>query len=266
VPVQKIENGLVVLLDALGVSRFSIDECADFVRKRNEIVAAASQSYLLDENRELLKDNLKATTSAQFGDTLLYAWTFDEKSDVAKSVLFDFLMMWLANLLWNGIEQQVFYRGAISFGPILIADTHTVIGPAVADAAAWYEQADWFGVFATPSCGIAIDYLKLIRKEINPDNYGKELSDISIDTCGISAVAETYSPALMRYEVPLHGGDKEMLAVSWPYAGVRKEKNKANAKKALFAALSSLPKPLAKGVEGKYEKSIKFFDHCIAQK
>jgi hypothetical protein len=199
---------------------------------------------------------------AQFGDTLLYVWNFDEKSDVAKSVLFDALMMWLADLLWQGIQQQVFFRGAISFGPILIADSNTVIGPAVADAAAWYEQADWLGVVTTPSCGIAVDYLKLIRKEISPEEYGKELSKTCHDTM-ISAAAETWTNALMRYEVPLHDADKEMWAVSWPYAGIRNNRRNGAAKKALLAALSALPKPVPKGLEKKYENSIRFFDHCL---
>ncbi len=261
---EKIENGLVVLLDALGVSRRSIDECADFVRKRDEIVAAASESYLLDVNCEWFKDNLKPAVSAQFGDTLIYAWNFDKKSDVVKSVLFDVLMMWVANLLSNGIQQQVYYRGAISFGPLLIADANTVIGPAVADAAAWYEQADWFGVSATPSCGITIDYFKLIRKDISPDDYGKELSKISHDTM-ISAAVETYSKALIRYKVPLHGSDKEMWVVSWPHAILRSGKNREDAKKTIFAALSAstLLEPLPKGVERKYENAIKFFDDGI---
>ena len=115
---QKIENGLVVLLDALGVSRFDIEECTDFVRKRDDIKATASQSYLLDQNCEWFKDNVEPAVSAQFGDALLYVWNFDKKSDVDKSVRIDCLMMWLADLLWHCIERQVFYRGAISFGPM----------------------------------------------------------------------------------------------------------------------------------------------------
>lgn len=263
---QKIEKGLVVLLDALGVSRFSIGECADFVRKRDEITDGALKSYLLDDNCELFKNSLRPTVSAQFGDTLLYAWNFDDKSDVAKSVFIDTLMMWLADLLSSGIEQQVYYRGAISFGQLLIADNNTVLGPAVTDAAAWYEQADWFGAVATPLCGYTFDYFKLVREDISPGDYGKELSKISHDTLNISMAAEIWAKALVRYKVPLHEGEKEMWAVSWPYAKHRNEKNKiGNTKKALFAAISVLPKSLPRGVERKYENSIKFFDHCISE-
>ncbi len=57
----KIENGLIVLLDALGISQYNTDECVDFIHKRNEIVGAALQHYLLDQERKWFKDDTVAT-------------------------------------------------------------------------------------------------------------------------------------------------------------------------------------------------------------
>ncbi len=172
-------------------------------------------------------------------------------------------MLWLAHLLWDGIQKKIFYRGVVSFGPIVIGDSNTVIGPAVSDAAAWYEKADCFGIFATPTCGIFINHLRLIRENIDYTEYGKDLGEICHDTM-ISAAAETWSKALTRYKIPLHQGDKEMWVVSWPYAARRCNNDDSNKAKIAFStALNSLPRHLPVGVEIKYEKSVQFFDNWV---
>ncbi|MHB8471297.1 MAG: hypothetical protein ACYDC8_00325 [Gammaproteobacteria bacterium] len=279
VTAKSIKNGLVVLLDALGVSQFNLEECKDFVRKRDEVRRVASQSYLLglqnnNNNQLKLKNNLKPTISAIFGDTLLYAWDFDDRLP-SKPVALKFLALWLAHILWNGIERQILYRGAMSFGEILIdKKSQTVIGPAVADAAEWYEQADWFGVVITPSCGIGIDYFEFVKENHmgnNGDVYIDALKDIGIDTdtLKISMLEDLYSSAMVRYCVPLKG-DKtgEMWAISWPYAACCMSGNTAgnkcalDAKLKLLSSLDTLPKLLPKGSEQKISNSLKFFDHC----
>ena len=273
---QSINNGVVVLLDALGASQFSLGECADFVRKRDEIMAEALESYLLDEHRQLLKHDLAPNISAIFGDTLLFAWNFDGDDKAAsKPVALQFLAMWLAHFIWDGLKNQVFYRGAMSAGEIYVdASSNTVIGPAVVDAAAWYEQADWFGVIATPSFGIGMDHFDLIKQGAANDNDSDEYRQYSAacqalggDTLCASMQEDYYSRAWVRYSVPLKTDqEKEMWVVSWPYACLKLHgDSKGKAKGAFLEALASMSKPLPKGVEAKYEKSIKFFDHCVTK-
>lgn len=271
-PVQRIRNGVVVLLDALGASQFGLDECEDFVRKRDEIMDEASKSYLLDKHHELLKYDLAPTISAIFGDTLLFAWSFDGDKAASQPVALKFLAMWLAHFIWDGVKRQIFYRGAMSTGEILVnPGSNTVIGPAVVDAAAWYEQADWFGVIATPSFGIGIDHFDLIKQSAANNNdsdeyrkYSAACQAFSTDTLQSSILEDYYSPALVRYSVPLKTDqEKEMWVASWPYALLKLHNDsKGKAKVAFLDALASMSKPLPKGAEAKYEKSIKFFDHC----
>ena len=257
------------------MSQFNLEECKDFVRKRDEVRSVALQSYLLDlrnNNNNQLKNYLEPTISAIFGDTLLYAWDFDDRL-LSKPVALKFLALWLAHILWNGIERQILYRGAMSFGEILIdKKSQTVIGPAVADAAEWYEQADWFGVVITPSCGIGIDYFEFGKENHignNGDVYIDALKDVGIDTLGISMLEDLYSSAMVRYCVPLKGDKtKEMWAISWPYAACRMSGNTSgnkcalDAKLKLLSSLDNLPKLLPKGSEQKISNSLKFFDHC----
>ncbi len=273
--VQKITNGVVVLLDALGVSQFDLEECADFLRQRDEIMAEATNNYLLDQQCKLSKCDVTPTISATFGDTLLFAWNFDDDKAAGKPVALKFLAMWLAHFISDGIRRQVYYRGAISTGEILVDDSkNTVIGSAVVDASAWYEQADWFGVIATPSFSIGLDHFELIKACASKNNKGEAYqryvtahSKFGNDTLKTSMLEDAYSPALVRYCVPLKNDKKiETWAVSWPYAFLKLHgDNDKSAKFALLDAIVPMSKPWPKGVEEKYEKSLKFFDHCVTK-
>ena len=48
------------------------------------------------------------------------------------------------------IKEGIYLRGVISFGEFYISNS-IIIGPAVEEAAEWYEKSEWFGVYTTPS-------------------------------------------------------------------------------------------------------------------
>lgn len=48
------------------------------------------------------------------------------------------------------LSQSLFIRGATSYGGFSIKN-NIIIGPAVDEVAAWYDTANWIGVFQTPS-------------------------------------------------------------------------------------------------------------------
>ena len=62
----------------------------------------------------------------------------------------------------TALTKQILYRGSVSFGEFLISeDNNALIGPAIADAAHWYEKADWAGIIATPKMGFTLKSLQL---------------------------------------------------------------------------------------------------------
>ncbi|MGB8517659.1 MAG: hypothetical protein WCD45_07200, partial [Gallionella sp.] len=266
--VHKIKNGVVVLLDALGVSQFDLEACVDFLDKREEILEYAENHYLLNTKGALLNFSLKPIITATFGDTLLFAWDFDGDKAASKPVAIKFLAAWLAHILSEGIRRKIYYRGAMSSGELLVdTESNTVIGSAVVDASNWYEQADWIGVIATPSCGIGIEYFESVKVSASENNQGEAEKkyhaaciNLCSDSLSSSMLEDTYSSYLRRCSVPLKG-DKalDMWVVAWPslFDG---DKN------AMLGAVVPLSKLWPKGVETKYENTIKFFDDVCAVK
>jgi hypothetical protein len=81
-------------------------------------------------------------------------------------------------------------RGAVSVGEYIQYDS-TVLGPAIADVAAWYDSPEMIGVIATPRCGQFLNCL----------NESQEI----------------VSTEFLKYPVPLKGGSKKDLWLAgWP--------------------------------------------------
>lgn len=185
----KEKFGIIVLLDALGIQNSSIEESKKFVgllRGAQNTFEPYLNSYSSSkEHTNNHYKNVKPTTRT-FGDTLLLAWELPEDKD-----LYDYINTVSASvgyIIKYGIESGVLFRGAMSIGKYLESDT-TIIGPAITDAAAWHEQADWFGCIATPNCSMVINI------ECKENNY----------------------PNIIKYNVPLKSGKKiDLWCVSWP--------------------------------------------------
>ena len=60
----------------------------------------------------------------------------------------------------DSLVEGILFRSSVSLGTFYVDDdTNTVMGPAVTDAAAWYDSADWVGINATPHATLAIQAL-----------------------------------------------------------------------------------------------------------
>jgi hypothetical protein len=143
----------------------------------------------------------------------------------------------------KSLEHGILFRGAFASGSFYVdKTTSTVLGDAVSDAAAWYDQADWMGITATPHATL------LIRSLFGES--GLDLSHVLID-----------------YAVPLKDGtNRPLMAVNWPMAffvrGVR-PKRCANGEQPKVVCLSLLVEHgVPKGTEFKYFNTVKFFDDC----
>ena len=133
-------------------------------------------------------------------------------------------------------------RGAISIGEFVTKD-NTVIGPAVADAAQWYENCNWIGIVATPKYGYAFQHFVESFSFKNPQ------------------ILEVVNRYLVPYDVPLRNGNKNrMWSVAWPSTLFDKKKGRheVSAKCAVSLSFSEFPIPL--GTEIKYKNTMEFVD------
>lgn len=98
--------------------------------------------------------------------------------------------------MMHSLQHQILFRGCISVGSFYGVDdeTNTVMGPAVSDAAAWYNQPDWIGISATAHATIFIQSL-LDRSQ------------------------RDHEMVIVDYDVPLKGRPSvRVKAIIWPNA------------------------------------------------
>jgi len=232
-PALKPVNGLVAIFDALGAKNYSEEEIFRFLDSRDvvlENLAERARAGKIDQAR------LQFFT---FGDTIVIVYR--AVSDVSFSDLFEFGLRMRAFML-HSLTNQILFRGAISIGRLFVVDdkTNTVMGPAVSDAADWYDKADWIGIQTTPHATMYID-AKLSR-------LGRKLH-------------QTFVP----YDVPMKtGGTLRVLAINWPRAffvrGLRPSR-KYSGRAMLLSNLAGHAAP--RGTEAKYFNAIAYFDHVV---
>ena len=146
------------------------------------------------------------------------------------------------------IFNQNFYRGAISIGEYLTSDD-TILGPAITDAAGWYEKADWFGVVLTPKCDITVTR---ILAEEKPSKNTLE--------CPMDILA-------VKYRVPIKGEEISLFCIAWPfeifmlkhYTGIDKFIQELPPLAAVTNFIYNIEIPL--GTERKYYNSLDFFSY-----
>nr|WP_320160678.1 hypothetical protein [uncultured Methanoregula sp.] len=169
------------------------------------------------------------------GDTIIIRWAFEPKiAKLASPVIF----LWLQRAIVRGFRHHIFLRGAVSQGLFWTDEDNTIIGPAVADASAWCELADWFGVILTPNFRFfASGYFEnpeLKKTTISPSEW-----------------------CVVYPDVPTREGKKEMTVVSWPkfFIDTQTGDGPSNVKLSFLFSISPIPK----GAESKYENTLSFF-------
>jgi len=234
--------GIVAILDALGVSSYSITEAQDFLSQKDllldEIINKTSPEIAAVVNQYMLKpeDGCECPSPdiAVFGDTIILCWA-TKTEDIAIKI-FPGVSLILQRIIAVGILRGILLRGAVSIGQYLGDGKSTILGPAISDAYSWSEEADWFGIILTPHFRLVLGYM------LENDAFG-----VKTDAWAV------------LYPVPLHNKIKEFFVIAWPahflsfpipggglttYAGLCK-------------LLST--KPVPKGTESKYENTLAFF-------
>ncbi|NOT28273.1 MAG: hypothetical protein HOP16_19505 [Acidobacteria bacterium] len=224
---------LVAVLDALGASVYSREEAQEFLDARSQILR-----LLKNVAADVFKMNPEDFSVFIFNDSIIMVYV--RRQPLTGDDLNGFCGL-LRSFEVQFLLKRILFRGAFSFGEVYRVEpgTNTVMGPAISDAAAWYERADWLGIHATPRTSIFI-------RQVDPDGLRHVLID---------------------YAVPLKGKDKakeemNLKAINWPKGlMVAQNKDSKLAKAAIHAILGGI-RSLPAGSESKYFHALEFFDHC----
>jgi hypothetical protein len=186
--------GIILMIDALGVSSYTIEESEKYLKKQTALI------QLLKEIRQGFKKKYRADSTyhiSNFGDTLLMCFPLRSSKTSYKSaieVIIHALVYARLIVAW-GVSEGILFRGAISIGNYLM-DEHSVIGPAIYDASEWYESANCIGVILSPKSQLWLESI-----------------------CDSHTVP--FDSLLMKYDVPLTGSSgqqtsKVLWTVAWP--------------------------------------------------
>jgi len=205
--------GIIVLLDALGVRTIDKEVTKNYLaeldRLKSKIVMMKEiAAGVMRTSISILADDVVSKFNFRFfGDTVLMIYSIPKESDA------DFIKIRLipaslivGMLICNGLEVGIPFRGALSIGSYYSNQERSVdLGPAITDAANWYDKSDIIGIMATP----------------NTTNYLKALYKMTSQ----SSANDYESPAegLILYNVPLSnkgsrdsGKSLKTYFINWP--------------------------------------------------
>lgn len=134
-------HGVVVFLDALG-TKGSWKEYSPAALLRNWDELTSQTKELLSKKTD---DGSGTFSFYAFSDTFII---LAKKNDIEELLLETAKIV--KSLFYNGITHGFYFRGCISIGQFFESQ-NMIIGPAVDEAAQYYEIPDWVGIFATPS-------------------------------------------------------------------------------------------------------------------
>ena len=245
--------GIVILLDALGASDYSESQIKQFLSARHEI----NKSVKYISSKEFTKPfgdigKFHEPEIFTFGDTVIITIQLNSKKYRYEHIfLFSIL---IRRYIFHSMEAGILFRGSFSIGDY-IADSksNTVMGEAVSDAAAWYEQSEWMGVSSTPKTNSVLEYL---------------ISDSSGDDTLKNLQSGNFR-YIHPYDVPLKNEKSlKLYTVNWPSAFHDEEllehTNAKNAEHYFLEILQNFTVP--KGTELKYLNIKKYFNYITKLK
>lgn len=234
--------GVIVMLDVLGVKKFSINECSIFLNKiRNELETGLTQhATVFEDSRQI----------ALFSDTIVICYPLNESSIPDIKKIFD-LSYELPYIVHWGIQNKYLFRGCVSVGEYLFEDLkygNCVLGPAMFEASEWYENADWFGIILTPTAG------KWVERIIHTEEIaGHDLTEIK--------------KRIYKFKVPLkqkclknkiNVKEDRIWTIAWPWWYFTQKPNRNTAPYDIFLEdLGKIKRPAE--AEQKYQNSIQYF-------
>jgi hypothetical protein len=228
-------KGLVAIIDALGTKLLSQADVDRFLEFRDAITKFNLKVF--ETNREALR--LDRTQTFTIGDTIVYAYEASQGVSFAEVERFSHVLRIAVS---QSIESEFPVRGAFAIGEFYREGNDTVLGPAVTDAASWFEKADWIGVHATPHASL---YIQAI----------------------LAAEYRKLDHVLFEFPVPMKDKTTRLLkCVNWPKAyfvsGLRPIRF-GNGRAIMLSAFAK--RQIPRGTEQKYTNAIAFYDAVLKE-
>ncbi len=192
----KAKRGVVTFLDVLGWKGI-------WQRKDNPIQTLDNlreklQSNATEYSRGL--DNVGQTNVLSISDTivLLTEVVFFNNPNNALELHGQLC----SEVLFSSLEQQIPLRGATGFGEFSVNPKNNIfVGKAIDETASWYEQADWIGVFMTPSAFYSYDnkkakwwisYKPPLKKGLEFNTYATVWEEILNDKKTVAEITKSF--------------------------------------------------------------------------
>jgi hypothetical protein len=163
----KPKKGIVALLDALGLRTATIESAEAYLLSVEKIKVAIQRDIkitLVDKeliDKPALRNMFANLKPRFFGDTILFTYAITDEKLFNEHFL---RMAFVLNMLMRmAVDTGILFRGAVSIGKYIETED-IVLGPAIVDAASWYDKLELFGIITTPA---ALNYVKAV--------YAKEL-------------------------------------------------------------------------------------------
>lgn len=238
---MEIKRGFICVLDALGTKgvwkqKSPIDVVEIF--KSLKRLKSDAMRYVIPKSKEI-KYNF-------FSDSIIISFQDKSKSD---DEFIDNVHLFARDILtffYNALMRGIKYRGAISYGEYYKSEEF-IVGPAIDDAAMYYDKYDWIGISLTPKTSYLMKSKGIpIEKRILDDNE--------------------YRLYFKDYKAPLKSCSTppNVLSLNWPLFIYKTRLSKVDIvslKKILLDILSQSQIPLE--ALSKYENTIAFFDSTI---
>jgi len=248
-PPIKANDGLVVVLDAMGVRDLDIEQTKNFLAHFHAWLTIADvfmDASCREENPlETTNQSLYRPEIVVCQDTIFITWNVIDPADYTALAIK--LGAMLLKSLVHALNWKLLFRGAISAGSFISHGIgipsrssnerkfKVVVGPAVRDAWNWHDRAEWMGVVATPSMGFKLSS-EHERRVVKSEPLFEEF---------------------VRYQVPLKGDKKsEMWCVAWPRELIGAHRDEARLRLLRYMeGFEILP-----GTENKYSNTLQFFE------
>jgi hypothetical protein len=257
-----VRNGIVLMLDALGIKNLDINSTKKFLDNLRNLYLEMNQlglSILPTYNGVMTHRSPKVIL---FGDTVLCIWDLDKyEHDVAGT--FFGALNFSANIIILGLKKGIFLRGAISTGEYIFSNEDnftSYLGPVIYDVASWCEEVDWIGIITTPHCGVNVPLYSqkfvTIRK-INEELVSGLEEYQDKDIC----YKVDYLDLLQEINLNTKHGSVDLFAVKWPLLIISQNMNTSKNWINEIFATSSIPK----GVENKYINTIAYYNKILSE-
>jgi len=244
----KPKFGIVALMDALGARAMSIQRSAEYLDSIPLLKSQIQDAFQITRKKEgdsFISDVFAKLKPRFFGDSILMTYQVQDRDAELLMDSLDDLVFILNCFVPTAIDLGLLFRGALSIGYYL-EKKDVALGPAVIDAAYWYDKADFIGVITTPH---ASHHIKATcAEEFGPD-----------------ALDDPLARSLVPYDVPLSGGGMlRTYALNWPdvMLAVQCKTYKQEALPWFYDRVKELPVP--PGTETKYANTEAFIRNGVA--